>query len=207
MKPKITVRGVVFSAIFAALTSVLSFFSIFLGFTPVPITLGNLGPMLAGSLLGAGYGFFSIFLFLALTALGLPLLRGTGGLGVLLGPSGGYLVMWPISALLVGWLVTRVKGSGVAAFIKIFLIIEIFGVFLVYLTGAPWLAYVTNIPLERAFVTGVLPYIIGDTLKAIVTTIIVLPVRRIYPPARLVGAGGANVAILDDQEPLPQRVS
>lgn len=200
MNSVITVRGIVFSAIFAALMVVLSFLQINLGFTPVPITLGDLGVLLAGAFLGAGYGFFSVFLVVALTTLGLPLLNGAGGLAVILGPSGGYVWMWPINALLVGLFVSRIKGKGWLAFLKIFVAIEIFGILLTYVTGVPWLAYSLHISLDKALVLGFYPYLIGDTLKAILTTAIILPVRQVYPSWKLVGTGGAKVAILSDPQ-------
>lgn len=206
MQSKITIRGIVFSAIFAALIVVLSFLQINLGFTPVPITLGNMGIMLAGAFLGAGYGFFSVFLVVALTAIGLPLLDGAGGLAVILGPSGGYVWIWPFCALFVGLFVSRVKGNGVLAFLQIFLAIEIFGSLFSYVTGVPWLAYVTHISFSKALVAGFYPFLPGDALKAVLTALIILPIRRVYPSWKLVGTGGANVALLDDAAVLQEEL-
>lgn len=199
MRSKITIRGIVFCAVFAALLVVLSFLQINLGFTPVPITLANMGVMLAGAFLGAGYGFFSVFLVVVLTAIGLPLLDGAGGLAVILGPSGGYVWVWPICALCVGFCVSRVKGNGIVAFLLIFVSVEVFGSLLSYVTGVPWLAHSLNISLGKATVLGFYPYLIGDTLKAILVSLFVIPVRRVYPSWQLVGIGGAKVAKLDEE--------
>ena len=198
MDLKITTRGVVFSALFAALVSVLSWVNISLGFSPVPITLANMGIMLAGAILGAGYGFFSILLVVVLTAIGLPLLHGGGGLAVVVGPSGGYIWMWPIDALLVGWFVTRIKGNGLLAWVKIFLAVEVFGSLLCYVTGVPWLAHVTHMSFSKAMVAGFYPYIPGDTIKAILTALVVLPIRSIYPVSRLVG--NTHNVVVDSNE-------
>jgi biotin transport system substrate-specific component len=70
---------------------------IFIGISPVPITLQPLGVMLAGSVLGARFGAkyeaHSQILFLTLVVAGLPLLSGgRGGISVLVGPSAGYLI-------------------------------------------------------------------------------------------------------------------
>ena len=54
-----------------------------LAFIPVPITAQTLGVMLCGTVLGAKRGALAVLLFIALVALGLPLLAG--GLGALLG--------------------------------------------------------------------------------------------------------------------------
>ncbi len=198
MKSKITTRGMVFSALFAALVAVFSWVNIDLGFSPVPITLANMAIMLAGAILGAGYGFFSVFLVVILTAIGLPLLHGGGGLSVIVGPSGGYVWMWPIDALLVGWFVTRVKGNGLLAWIQIFIAVEVFGSLLCYVTGVPWLAHVAHLSMEKALVLGFYPYLPGDTLKAVLTALIVLPIRSIYPASRLVGSGRNAVVNLNE---------
>lgn len=195
---RITVQGIVFAALFAALTVVLDFFQVNLGFTPVPITLGNLGVMLAGAILGGMYGFFSIALLVLLTLIGLPLLDGAGGIGLFAAPSGGYIIAWPFCALVTGWLVTRVKGQGTWAFIKIFVAIELFSTFLCYVGGIPWLMHVLHVPFHKALILGVYPYIIGDTLKAFVAALIVMPVRKLYPAARLTAARSAQVAILPE---------
>jgi biotin transport system substrate-specific component len=195
-----TIRGVVFSAMFAALMVVMSYLQVNLGFTPVPITLQNMAVMLAGALLGAAYGFFSIFLVILLTALGLPLLHGNGGLSYVIGPTGGFLWMFPISAMLVGWFVSRVKGSDWTAYIKIFLIIEIFGSLLTYVSGVPWLAYKLHVSFNKALTLGFYPYILGDVIKAIATTLIVVPIRNVYPAWKLVGSPNAKVAILKESD-------
>src|SRR5690606_11538744 len=136
VKPFITIRGIVFSAIFAALMVIMSFVNINLGFSPVPITLENMAPMLAGAFLGPFYGFLSIFLVVFLTALGVPLLHAKGGLDIILGPTGGFIWMFPIAALLTGLIVKRISGSGPVAYIKVFIAIWLSSLTL-FLTGIP----------------------------------------------------------------------
>jgi biotin transport system substrate-specific component len=183
-----SLRGILFSALFAALLVVLSFFNLQLGFTPVPITLENLVIMLAGSLLGARYGFFSTALVVLLTALGLPLLHGSGGLHLILGPTGGYIWAYPFSALLIGWLVPRIKGSGLSAFLLVFLVLEAFGSLILYIPGVLWLAHTAHYPLSKALVMGCYPYLPGDAAKAVIAALAVLPVRRLFPVQRLTEA-------------------
>ncbi|GMX60350.1 biotin transporter BioY [Paenibacillus elgii] len=186
---KLTLRGIVFSALFAALVVLFGFISIPLGFTPVPITLQTLAVMLAGGLLGSRYGFLSMALIVVLTAIGFPLLHGTGGLSVLLGPTGGYVFMWPISALLIGWLLPRIRVRGIWGYAASFLVLELFGSLLLYVSGVPWLAYVTGMSLSKAMVAGCYPYLIGDAIKAAAATLIIASVRQVFPPERLTGEG------------------
>lgn len=199
MFQRITVQGIVFSALFAALTVVLDFFQVNLGFTPVPITLGNLGVMLAGAMLGGGYGFFAIFLLDILTLAGLPLLDGAGGIGLFASSAGGYIIAWPFCALLTGLLVTRIKGTGTAAFIKIFIVVELFGALFDYVGGVPWLAAVLHVSFSKALVLGFYPYLIGDTLKAVVTAAVVLPIRRLYPAQRLTQGSRGSVVLFPEE--------
>ena len=190
---KLSLRGIVFSALMAAILVIFGYISIPLGFSPVPITLQTLAVMLAGGLLGPLYGFLSIALVVVLTGLGFPLLHGTGGLGVLLGPTGGYVIMWPFAALLMGLFLSKVQIRGFKGFLFAFIIIELFGSLLNYVTGVPWLAYRFSMSLSDAMIQGFYPYIIGDLVKAIFATIIIAPVRIVYPPSRLTGHMHSNV--------------
>lgn len=180
----LTVRGLVFSALFGALMSVMSLATIRIGVSPVPITLENMAVMLAGAMLGAFYGFFSIFMVVFLLALGLPLLHLNGGLGLLLGPTGGFIWMFPVSALLIGWFVGKIKGNGWASYVAVFLVIEVFGSLLLYVSGVPWFAHKYNVPLSNALVMSCFPYLPGDLVKAIAATLIVMPIRRVFPRLR-----------------------
>ncbi|MCL6599042.1 MAG: biotin transporter BioY [Alicyclobacillus macrosporangiidus] len=194
----VTVRGVVFSALFAALLAVFSNVRIDLWFTPVPITLQTLAVMMAGAFLGPGYGFLSILLVVVLTALGLPLMGGHGGLQVILGATGGYIVSWPFSALLIGWFLSKIRAQGFPRYVWTFIVVEVFGSLFVYLIGVPWLAAVAHMSLGKALVGGCYPFLLGDAIKALVTTLVAVPLAKLYPPARLTGRGGTPVIPLED---------
>lgn len=181
-------RGIVFSALFAALLCVLSLVNINLGFSPVPISLENFVVMLAGAILGARYGFFSIMLVVVLAALGLPLLHGQGGIPLILGPTGGFIWAFPFAALLIGWIVPRIRSENkVLTYVMIFLTMTVFGSFMLYIPGVPWLAHAGNLSLTKAMALGCYPYIPGDLVKAAIATAIVIAVRRVYPAERLLG--------------------
>ncbi|OMF02149.1 biotin transporter BioY [Paenibacillus amylolyticus] len=194
---KLSLRGIVFSALMAAILVLFGYISIPIGFSPVPITLQTLAVMLAGGLLGPLYGFLSVTMVVLLTALGFPLLHGTGGLAVLLGPTGGYVMMWPFSALLIGLLLARINIKGVTGFILAFVVFELFGSLLVYVSGVPWLAYAFKMDLPEAMIQGFYPYIIGDLIKAVFAAIIIAPVRMVFPPQRLTGNMHSTVIKVD----------
>jgi len=198
MRFSLTLRGVVFAALFAALLSVLSLFNISLGFSLVPISLENFAVMLAGAMLGPWYGLISMLFVIVLTALGLPLLHGTGGMAVLLGPTGGFLWMYPVSAFLIGWWVGRLRRRPVLSYVFYFIAFEVCGSLLLYVTGVPWLAHVADLSMGKALVLGCLPYLPGDAVKALAAAAILVPVRRFYPVSRLIGATGSQVVKFDE---------
>ena len=96
-------KGMVFAALFAALTGAVAWFKIPLPFTPVPITLQTLAVLLSGAMLGAYYGALSMIVYLIVGAIGLPVFAGgSSGIGALLGPTGGYLFSYPVAAFAIG---------------------------------------------------------------------------------------------------------
>ena len=94
---RFTARDLALVAVFAGVMAALGLVPAWTppGFT-VPITAQSMGVMLAGGVLGGRRGALSMLVFLALVAIGLPLLAGgRGGLGVFAGPSVGFLDRLP----------------------------------------------------------------------------------------------------------------
>ncbi len=111
-------KGMVFAALFAALTGAVAWFKIPLPFTPVPITLQTLMVLLSGAMLGAYYGALAMIIYLVLGAIGLPVFAGgSSGVGALLGPTGGYLFSYPVAAFVIGYMTQKRKLN---AFIRYF---------------------------------------------------------------------------------------
>ena len=109
---KTKLKGMVFAALFAALTAAVAWFKIPLPFTPVPITLQTLMVLLSGAMLGSYYGALSMITYLILGAIGLPVFAGgSSGVGALLGPSGGYLFSYPIASFVIGKMLEKRKLS------------------------------------------------------------------------------------------------
>jgi len=178
-------KDIVLIALFAALIAVLSLMPpIPLGVIPVPVTLQTLGVMLAGAMLGPWRGMLACLLYMVLWMLGLPVLPGgRAGLGVLAGPTGGFLVGMVFGALVIGWMVQRLASPAMAyrgQLLAYCLACLVGGVVVVYAVGIPWLASVTGIGMQRAFV-GSLAFIPGDVLKAVVTALVAVQVRRAWP--------------------------
>lgn len=145
----------------------------------VPITAQSLGVMLCGAILGGRRGGLAVLVFLALVALGLPLLAGgRGGLGVFASPTVGYLVGFPIAALVVGSL-TRAAGrpyrvpTGIA-------INLLGGVLLLNLIGIAGMVLRADLTVSAATVAA-LPFVPGDVLKAVICAVVARGVHAAYP--------------------------
>ncbi|WEK56109.1 MAG: biotin transporter BioY [Candidatus Cohnella colombiensis] len=183
------IRGVVFTALFGALFIAGSYLKVSIGFTPVPITLQSLTIMLAGGLLGAVYGFWSIFIVILLTATGLPLMGEGSGLSKIFGATGGFIWMFPFAAFLIGFvtdkLFTERKRLSLPKVILLFVSIFGFGSLLLYVTGIPWLAHFSaTLDLQGAIEKGMVPFLTGDLIKAIVATLIIASIRPVLPLIR-----------------------
>jgi biotin transport system substrate-specific component len=179
----LTTRDMVHIALFAAIMAALGLLPpIPVGFIPVPITAQSMGVMLAGSILGAKRGGLAILLFLALVAVGLPLLAGgRGGLGVFFGPTAGFLISWPIGAFVTGWLTERFwKRLGFAHLLGA---CAAGGIFVVYVIGIIGLSLIAGLPLEKA-AAGSITFIPGDLVKAVIAAFVARTVNRSYPVIR-----------------------
>lgn len=175
-----TTKDIVYIALFAAIYAALALFPpILIPLLGVPITAQSMGPMLAGSLLGARRGALASLLFLALVAIGLPLLAGgRGGFGVFFGPTAGFLISWPIAAFAIGLTVQRFWQR--LNFVGMLVINIIGGIGLVYLVGGLWLSYASGISPMQAL-TGFTAFLPGDLIKAALASIIAVTVKKTYP--------------------------
>lgn len=175
-------RSLTHIALFAALIAVLGLVPSLTLAAGVPVSAQSLGIMLCGTVLGARRGALAVLLFLALVALGMPLLSGgRGGLGVFAGPSVGYLIGFPVAAFVTGWVVERttlapVWAAGAGAVIG--------GIGVLYAFGIPGMALILDIPVSQAALLG-LAFLPGDILKAVLAGLITQSIARARPGALL----------------------
>ncbi|MFB6354858.1 MAG: biotin transporter BioY [Halobacteriales archaeon] len=170
-----TGRMVALAIGFAGLTGVAAQLRVPLPFTPVPITLQTFAVLLAGIVLGAGYGGLSQALYVGLGLAGVPWFRGGGaGIGHLLGPTGGYIVGFVAAAGLVGSVTDRYAGARRLPALLVVLAVADFVV--IYGFGLPWLyAWLTlvegtAVDVGRLLALGLLPFVPGDVVKLLAAT-------------------------------------
>ena len=138
--------------------------------TPIPVTGQTFGVLLTGALLGPRLGALSLILYLIEGAAGLPFFfGGTFGLAHILGPTGGYLLSYPLAAGLVGWLAGRGWDRKPFTMLASMLL----GSVVIYALGASQLAHFVG--ASKAMSGGVLPFLPGDALKALLAAVL-LPV-------------------------------
>ena len=147
--------------LFTAILCILGPIAIVLPFSPVPVSLGTLGVLLACLLLGARNGLLCTALYLLLGLVGLPVFAGfTGGVGRLLGPTGGYLIGYLFLAVIGGQLAERWKKHLLFQALGLFI-----GMLFCYLFGTLWLTYQAGMEFQTALWVGVIPYVPFDVAK------------------------------------------
>jgi biotin transport system substrate-specific component len=149
----------------AALTGICAQVRVHLPFTDVPVTGQTFAVLLAGAVLGTGYGGLSQVLYVTLGAAGLPWFTYlSGGSGVLAGGTGGYLVGFILAAALVG----RVCDRSVAAR-RFWPQLGVMGLASALILACGWvhLAFVLGRGPWLALLQGVAPFLPGDALKAV----------------------------------------
>jgi len=147
---------------FSLLTALSAQAVIPLPFTPVPITGQTFAVLLTGALLGPRLGAMTLALYLLEGGMGLPVFaHGAAGAARLLGPTGGYLLSYPFAAALVGGLATRGWDRRPLTMLAAMLL----GSLVVFALGAGWLAHFVG--PAHAFTGGVLPFLPGDMVKAL----------------------------------------
>jgi len=166
-------RWMVLASLMAALTAVGAYIHVPIG--PVPIVLSTLFVLLSGLLLGSRWGLASMGLYLLVGAIGMPVFSGgKGGFAHLLGPTGGYLLGFVLSAWVTGFISERSRGI---------LILEIFAVFVgslaIYGFGIFWLKMITQMSWLKTLMVGMIPFLIGDAVKASVALVLARAVRPV----------------------------
>lgn len=150
-----------------------------LEFIPVPIVLQNMGIIIAGELFGPRLGTITVWLFVFLVVLGLPLLSGgRGGIMTVLGPTGGYIFAWLFVPLLIGLSLKFSCFNGMTQEITEFLIVWLWGVIFAEGVGAIWLANQLHTTFISALASNIL-FVFGDTIKALIAVSITRRLRHI----------------------------
>jgi biotin transport system substrate-specific component len=145
---------------------------------PVPMTMQSFVVLFLGATLGPRLGVAAVALYLAQGAMGLPVFANTppavASLAYFMGPTGGFLVGFLPAA----WLAGRAARPGVPLWRVGAGLLGAHAVLL--LAGLVWLAVfaqlasgAVGVGFERAFVSGVQPFLLGTLVKVALATALV----------------------------------
>ncbi len=164
-------KWMVLASLMAALTAVGAYLHIPIG--PVPIVLSTLFVLLSGLLLGSRWGLASMALYLLVGAIGIPVFAGgKGGLAHFFGPTGGYLFGYVLASWATGLISERARGVLIVDILAVLV-----GSLAIYALGIPWLKIVTQLSWPRTLMVGMVPFLIGDAVKASVALILARAIR------------------------------
>ncbi|MBQ6930843.1 MAG: biotin transporter BioY [Clostridia bacterium] len=153
------------TALFSVIICICSWLSIP---SAVPFTLQTFAVFLTLLVLGGKRGTTAIALYILLGAVGLPVFHSfTGGPGILLGPGGGYITGFLLLSLTY-WLITKKAGENIRT--KVFALLT--GILLCYLTGCIQFALVSKVSVKSAVLTCVVPFILPDAVKLILSLLL-----------------------------------
>ncbi len=146
---------------------------------PVPMTLQTLAVLAVGAAYGARLGAVTLALYALEGAAGLPVFANfQAGLFLPTGEiiaTGGFIIGFIVAAALVGHLVEKGWGANIVKLCGAMLL----GAVIIYVPGLIWLVgwlivmkgMVITSAVPVAFSSGVLPFIIGDIVKAILAAL------------------------------------
>lgn len=169
---KQNIRLMIEIALFAAITAVLAQVSIPLP-SGVPITLQTFAVALTGCYLGRKYGLTSVFVYIVLGAVGLPVFASLrGGFAVIAGATGGFIIGFlPLTSLCGLGASLRNKITAVAAILT--------GLIICHISGILWFSFVTSTAVLSAAVLVSLPYIVKDAVSVIAALYISSAVKAV----------------------------
>ena len=172
-------KKIVLVSLFAAVIAVLGLAPKVMLASGVPITAQSMGIMLCGTVLGAKRGTLAVLLFIALTALGLPLLSGgRGGLGIFASPSVGFIVGFPLAAYVAGLITTKLKMVNI--FYSSLLGAIMGGIFVLYVPGIIGMSIILGKSISEAMVIALI-YLPGDLIKAFLCATLTQTLFKLRP--------------------------
>lgn len=167
----------------AAIVGLAAQVRIYTPFSPVPITGQTLGVLLAGAVMGRGWGGISLSIYVLAGLAGIPWfvpdagmpIFSAGGIGHLLGPTGGYLIGFILAAFFVGSCFEQAQASRLINRLAIMLFASLV---VIYLPGLVWLGVWlntfggTHAGVPEVVAMGAVPFVLGDVLKSVIAAFV-----------------------------------
>ena len=181
MNKRIETKQLAVIGLMTAVICILGPLSLPLPFSPVPISFANLAILLALYVLGFKRGMVSLFLYLLIGLVGVPVYSSfSSGAGKLLGPTGGYLIGYIFMALIAGFFIDKFFKKWYLCFLGMIL-----GTLVLYIFGTLWLSHQAGLTFSAALAAGVLPFIPGDLAKIVISLLAGPAIRKALIRAHL----------------------
>lgn len=142
-KNKLSTRELILCSIFAALISVGAFIRIPIGI--VPLTLQLLFSVLAGLILGSRLGATSVFIYIFIGLIGVPVFTQGGGLGYIFQPTFGYLIGFGVGSYVAGKVVEKSNKKNIYTY----LVAGFSAIVTIYSIALPYLYFILNFYLDQ----------------------------------------------------------
>ncbi|MBO5207987.1 MAG: biotin transporter BioY [Lachnospiraceae bacterium] len=168
---KITTKEMVFIGMFAAVLTVCSQIAIPLP-SGIPVTLQTFAVALIGTVLAWKLGCATVFVYILLGAIGLPIFTGfRGGVQALVGHTGGFIWGFIILTLLCG-AGSLCKNRIVA------MLMGFWGLAICHLFGCLQFMFLTSSSFVETFLLVSFPYLLKDVISVILGILLGEKIRR-----------------------------
>lgn len=167
---RINTHDMAYIALFAVMITICSWISVP---TAVPFTFQTFAVFLTVSVLGGKRGTMSVFVYLLMGVVGIPVFSGfTGGIGRLFDLTGGYIVGFLLVALVM-WGMEKAIGTRTPALI----FAMVLGLVICYIFGTVWFIIFYAADFGIIGVTEVLgycvfPFIVPDLVKIVLVLLV-----------------------------------
>tara|TARA_B110000438_G_scaffold260217_1_gene270143 strand:- start:1395 stop:1961 length:567 start_codon:yes stop_codon:yes gene_type:complete len=171
IKPNIAnILGILLGSLLIAM---LAQISIYIPFSPVPITGQTIGVLLVGGILGSRKGLLTVIAYISEGYLGLPVFAEmSAGFPVLFGPTGGYILSFLPAVFIIGYLSEKnFTGKILPSFISCMSVT-------ILILGSGTLFLSLFFGLKEALVLGFYPFIYVGLLKSFISAGIITGYKK-----------------------------
>lgn len=154
---------------------VASYLVIPLPFAVAAISVQTLAVNLIALLLPPVEAGVSIFVYILLGAVGLPVFNGgNSGIGYLLGPTGGFFIGFLVAVILI----SVFKGK-TYRFLRYVVVTVFIGIPVLYVFAVGWMVVVTGMSVPAAFSVGCIPFLPMDVVKCVLASLMAKPLLNV----------------------------
>ena len=166
-------KQMILAALFAAITAVCA--QITVPTPPVPFTMAIAAVLIAGGLLDKKTAIVSMCIYLLIGIVGAPVFTGfRGGISVIAGPTGGYLFVYPVMAFVIAFLKEKFGKTNFLTLV----IPMVIAMVICYASGTLYLSFVNSMTFGEALAAGVIPFLIPDAVKVVVSALLVIAIEK-----------------------------